>query len=192
MLCFSCPLPTILFRSPCLRAPSPRPQLPVQTPVLDGLADVFRPDSLRALQVGDGAGDLQDAVVRPGAEAQLVDGGLQQLPARVVHLAKLPDILALHVSIGEHLPVLAEPRQLLFPGGLHPFPDPDGGLPLPVAGQFGELHGRHLDMDVDPVQQRSAHLAHVFLDLGHRAGAGIGGVGGIAAGAPIRNRTATM
>lgn len=38
-----------------------------------------------------------------------------------------------------------------------------------LALQFPVGDGRDLDVDVDPVQERPAHLAHVFLNLGDRA-----------------------
>ena len=36
------------------------PQIPVQTPILDGLGDVFGADFLGTLQIGDGAAKLED------------------------------------------------------------------------------------------------------------------------------------
>ena len=46
------------------------PHLPVQRAVLDRFAEVGGIDFLRAGEVGDGARDLEDAVVGAGAEVE--------------------------------------------------------------------------------------------------------------------------
>ncbi len=53
-------------------------------PILDRLRHVGRSDRLRPGQVGDGAGQFQDPVVRPGRHVQLGHGGLEQALAGVV------------------------------------------------------------------------------------------------------------
>lgn len=42
------------------------PIVPVQTSVIDGLAEMAQPDVGAAVEVGDGAGHLEDAVVGAG------------------------------------------------------------------------------------------------------------------------------
>ena len=51
------------------------------------------------------------------------------------------------------------------------------------------LEAGHLDVDVDPVQQRAGDPLQVALDLVRRAGAGVGVVGGVAAGASVQFST---
>ena len=46
--------------------------LPVQAAVLDRLGDVLLADMVAGVQVGDGAGHLEDAVVGAGREAEPV------------------------------------------------------------------------------------------------------------------------
>lgn len=48
------------------------PIVPVQTSVIDGLAEMAQPDVSAAVEVGDGAGHLEDEVVGAGGEAQAV------------------------------------------------------------------------------------------------------------------------
>ena len=43
--------------------------LPVEGAVLDGLSNVGGADSVLAFEVGDGAGQFEDAVIGAGAEA---------------------------------------------------------------------------------------------------------------------------
>src|ERR1700722_10726041 len=50
----------------------------VEAAVLDGFGDVFGLDRVGAFEVGDGAGDFQDAVVGAGAEALLGHGAFEQ------------------------------------------------------------------------------------------------------------------
>src|SRR5262249_16446616 len=50
----------------------PPPHLPVQRAIVDRLGDVLLLDGFRSLQVGDSPGHAQDAVMGPGAQAQLI------------------------------------------------------------------------------------------------------------------------
>jgi hypothetical protein len=62
---------------------------PIQRSVLDRFADVVGGDGAAAVEVRDGAGDLQDSGVGARAQAQAVDRQLQQPLAGAVHLAQL-------------------------------------------------------------------------------------------------------
>ena len=73
------------------------PQVAVERAVLDGFGDMFRLNAFRGGQVGDRAGDLQDAVVGAGAEVQrplatVVIGGL--ISATLLTLIVLPVVYA--------------------------------------------------------------------------------------------------
>ena len=48
------------------------PELAVECSVLKGFGDVFRVDAVSGSEVGDGAADFLDSVVRPGAQVQRV------------------------------------------------------------------------------------------------------------------------
>lgn len=77
------------------------PVAPVQRPVLDGLRDMFYGDVLRSLQVGDGTGRLQDAVVGTGAESLLLHGALQQPLGLRGKLAIETNLLRPHLGVGK-------------------------------------------------------------------------------------------
>ena len=47
----------------------PTLQLPIQSPVVNGLEDVLRADGVAVGEIGDGAGDAEDLVVGAGGEA---------------------------------------------------------------------------------------------------------------------------
>jgi hypothetical protein len=44
------------------------PKRPIEGPILDGFADVLGGDAVGSGEIGDGAGDFEDAVVGAGAE----------------------------------------------------------------------------------------------------------------------------
>ena len=64
---------------------------PIEGAVLDRLGDVGGGDGVGAGEVGDGAGDLEDAGVGAGGEAEPVGDELQHPVAGGVRLAELPD-----------------------------------------------------------------------------------------------------
>jgi len=65
---------------------SPERGAAVEGAVLDGFGDVVPLDVLRVFEVRDGAGDLEDSVVGAGADAQFVNGHLQDVSPLVVEL----------------------------------------------------------------------------------------------------------
>ena len=64
-----------------------RPEIPVQCPVLDRLADVIGCDSLGAFEVGDRTGDLQDAIVGARTEIEFAHRKFKQPGSRGVERA---------------------------------------------------------------------------------------------------------
>jgi hypothetical protein len=60
--------------------------------------------------------------------------------------------------------------------------------PLCVGAQLLVLDPGHLDVDVDPVQERAGNALLVFGDGGRRTGAGPDGIVVIAAGAGVHGR----
>src|SRR5436190_20995853 len=59
-------------RRTCLALPQPPP---IQAAVLNRLADVFRLQVRRALEVGDGAGDLENPMIGPRRQREAGDRG---------------------------------------------------------------------------------------------------------------------
>jgi hypothetical protein len=60
--------------------PAPCSIFSIEGAVLDGFGDVFGGEGFHAVQIGDGAGDFEDAVVRPRAQPHLVYGQRHDLP----------------------------------------------------------------------------------------------------------------
>src|ERR1039458_9128097 len=70
----------------------------VEGAVLDGFGDVADGDVLCSGQVGDGARNLEDAVVGAGGEALLLHGALEQALGVGRELAEGTDLLGVHRS----------------------------------------------------------------------------------------------
>src|SRR6266487_5366833 len=82
-----CPGQRRLCSAAKLRWPASPPNLPVQRAELDGFGDVVGGEAFGGGQVGDGAGDLEDAIVGAGAEVLLRHGQLEEVEGRGVERA---------------------------------------------------------------------------------------------------------
>lgn len=111
----------------------------LRVPVLDGLRQMGGGDTLRPVQIGDGPGHPQDAVVAPGGESHAVEGGLQDTLPGVVQAAELPYPGGGHVGVAADLRP-GEALRLQGPGGVDPGLDGGGGLRLLPAAHGLELH----------------------------------------------------
>lgn len=93
------------------------PQLAVEGAVLDGFADVVGVDVLDAGEVGNGAGDFQDAVVGAGAQVVLGHGVLEQGGGGIVHGAVGLEFAGSHAGVAGDFGFGGEPGVLEGPGG---------------------------------------------------------------------------
>ena len=76
-----------------------RPVRPIQRPILDRLRDVLALQLRIVFQIGNGPGDLQDAVVSAGAQALLLHGTLEHAFAVGIEFAVRPDLARSHLGI---------------------------------------------------------------------------------------------
>lgn len=145
-------------------------QLPVQRAVLDRLQHIVRADVLRATEIGQGAGDLEDTVVGAGGEVHLAHGMLHVAVAHVVELAVLLHLARAHGGIGAGLASLE--AALLDLAGLH-HAGADGLRFLATAGggKLAVLDQGDIHVEVDAVEQWAGDAAPVVLDLPGRAAA---------------------
>ena len=142
----------------------------VEGAVLDGLGDVARQDLFRVFEVGDGARDAQDAVVGAGGEAELGDGVFHLLFAFAVELAEAAQGARSHLGVAELAERLQAPA-LALARREDAFADDGRFLGLLVLRQLLVFHRRHLDVQVDAVEQRPGDPRQVALDQRRRAGA---------------------
>ena len=75
--------------------------LPIQSPILDPLGQMRLADLRFAGEVGDGAGDLEDAGVGAGREAETVGAKFQKFLAGLVEGAEFADVAGGHAGVGD-------------------------------------------------------------------------------------------
>jgi len=126
-------------------------------------------------------------VIGPGGEAQALHGGLQQALGLGGGGAVLLDQPGRHVGVGVDAG-FAEPVPLNLPGRDDPRPHLFGAVARFRPRHIPERHRRHLDLDVDPVQQRPGDAGTVGTDLVGGAGADPLGIAQEAAGAGVHGR----
>jgi len=150
---------------------------------LDWLGDMFGADRGRLAEIGDGAGDFQDSIVRAGGEAHAADGHFESALAGIVEGADFAD------GAGGHPGVVESASLLQGAGALDAGANLFGGFGGGVAAQFLEGHGGDFDVNIDAVEQGPADLAEIPLDLAGRAAAFTGGIAIEAAAAGVHITT---
>lgn len=118
-----------------------------------------------AFEVGEGAGDLEDAVVSAGGETHFLHGVFEIAGTFRIQLAILAGLAGRHGGVGGVFR-LFEPLLLDLSGREHAFANDGRRLAgRGVGREFPEIHQRHLAVDVDPIQQRTADLLPVVFNL---------------------------
>ena len=136
-------------------------------------------------QVGDGASDLENAVVGAGGETQAADGLPEQPFDRLSDGTVAPQVARGHVGVGVQATAVAEALPLTDPGPLHSQSHGGAGFLGVRAHQVVVGHRRHLEVDVDPVQQGTGDAGAVALDVHVGTPAGVDAVAEVAAGAGV-------
>jgi hypothetical protein len=118
-------------------------------------------------EIGDSAGDLEDAVVGAGAESLLRHGSFEQAFAVCGEFAKGADVARRHLGVTVEL--LARGREainLLLAGLNDPLADLGRILRLVGRAHFLVVHRRDVYVDIDAVHQRARDFGDVALDHG--------------------------
>lgn len=160
------------------------PIFPVEAAVLDSLGHVGAADDLLARQVGDGAGDLEQAVIGPGRQPHEVESIFEELLCVAGERAEGFEQMGGDLGIAEQ-GGSGKAFLLHGPGLIDTLPYGGGALPGRFGGELLEFHRRHLDVQIDPVEQGSRHPCEIPLRRRRGAGAGPGGVPEIPTGAGI-------
>jgi hypothetical protein len=110
-----------------------------------------RLDSVVGLKVGDRPSDLQDPIVGPGRQAQLVHGQLDQFPSVLIETAILFELTGPQLRVAEYSVVLIP--FLLYPARVtDPFAEGRRILPHTLHGQIPKRNRRHFHMNIDTVE----------------------------------------
>ena len=105
-------------------------------------------DALCAVQISDGAGHAENAVVAAAGEAQPLERALHDLLPCRVQLAISADHGGGHIGVAGDGGAL-EAALLHLAGGVDTLPHRRRGLRLLLAAHGLELHRRHLDMHIE-------------------------------------------
>ena len=124
----------------------------VEVAVADGFGQVGRPDVGAAVEVGNGAGHAEDAVVGAGREVEALHGRVQALLAGVVHDGMFADEGARHLCVAVDARVGSVALGLNLPCPYHPFADGSARLFGLVVGHFLERYGSYLHLKVYTVE----------------------------------------
>jgi hypothetical protein len=138
----------------------------VHAPVLHGFGDVRGLDVLIASQIGDGACDLEDAMVGARRQTEAGDGLTQQGFALCIGRAVAVDLGDGKLRVGFVLS-----RELALPRGFHASLYGRAGFAVGLLEQVFLRHGGDFDLDVDAIQQWAGDLAAITRHLIGRAAA---------------------
>jgi hypothetical protein len=160
----------------------------VEGAILDGFEEVRGFDAVGVGEVGDGAGDFEDAVVGAGGEGELFHGLLEELAGFGINGAVGADLGVGHAGVagGEAGGGVGEAGGLAGAGGDDAVAEVGGGFAGFLGLAFGEGEGGGFDVEVNAVEEWSGDAGAVALDLGRGAAAFAFGVAEVAAGAWVR------
>jgi len=126
----------------------------VPRPVLDGLRKMVRPKGTAAFQIRDRPGQAQHTVIRPGGQVEPSDRGVKELSSCGIDVAFGTQQIGSHLGVGMDV---GTAKSLELPLARRPYPLTDAFARLCYAfiRQLPLRKGRHVDMQVDAVEQRS-------------------------------------
>ena len=114
-----------------------------------------------ALEVGDGAGDFEDAVVGPRGHIHALHGVAKFLQAGGVGLGVFVQQGRGHLGVAVDAGFVLEAAFLEHPGGDDALADGGARLARGLTRHLVKVDGLDFDLQVDAVEQRTRNLAHV-------------------------------
>ena len=139
------------------------PVVPVQTPEIDGLAQMPDFNVRAAIQVGDGTSHLQYPVVGAGGKAETVHRLFQQHLPRLVNPAIFPHHPAAHLRVGEQSGATLESLLLNLARCHYPSTDIRTPLRRLVGSQFLMTHGHDLYVQISTINYIYVRKNFIFL-----------------------------
>ncbi len=117
---------------------------------MDGLGEVGAGDFWGMVEVGNGLGDLEEAVKDTGGEVELLSGGLHEGLGFVIHLDEVFEIAGGHACIGAGR---SETLSLGGSGGNDPFANSCARGTGGDGGEFFRFEAGDVDVEVDAVEK---------------------------------------
>ena len=146
---------------------------------------MFGDDTLARIEVGDGARDFEDAIVSARGQAHAPDGHFQRSLSSIVQCTQGTQDADGDMRVVKSAGMLDDARSLDFGG------DVRRGHAFILATQLLIGNRGNFDMQIDPVEQRSADLGQVALDDPAGTAAFARGIAEIAARTPVQFTTDT-
>ena len=128
------------------------PGLAVEGAVLDGFGDVFDLDIVAHIEISEGTGNSEDAVIGTGAEVEIRKSQAQQVLACLIKRTESLDFFGGHVGIAAGRGI-SKAELLAFAGGIDTSSD---GCRIFTFGAGHELilrNRQYFDMNVDTIKQ---------------------------------------
>ena len=161
------------------------PQIPIQGAEVDGFEEVVGGNTVMPGEVGEGAGDFEDSIMRTGGEVHVVHGIFEQVAAVVVEVGVGFHDAGRHGGVAPDVGFFGESRGLHGAGGLDAGADGVGRFAGVGAVEVAEVDGRDFDVDVDAVEERAGESLAVGPQLVRGAAALAFRVAEVAAGVRI-------
>ena len=137
------------------------------------------------IQVGDGPGDFENAVVGAGGKCKFLHGVLELLAKRCVEGAVFTDVGLLHAAVATLGGMVVEAPELDRTCCGATGADWGRGFARLGGTQLFDAESGCLNVNIDAVDEGAADAGAVALDLGEGATAGVDGVSGITTGAGV-------
>ena len=137
-----------------------------------------------AVEICNGAGEFEDAGIRPGGETEAVGDQFQHAITGGVQFTVFLDETRSHLGIAVDFGTFVA-LKLEFPRTLYPLSNGRGTFRFSPVRKVAILDSRDLDVDVDTVEQRPGDARPVVMNSHRGAGAGVGRIGKVAAGTGV-------
>ena len=139
------------------------PQRAIKGAVLDCFADVLRGDVDLAsgrvrptgglvLQISNGAGDFQDAIISAGAQIEIRHRHADEFLRIRGELTMFLQMTGSHAGIARHFRFVSESLVLDLAGALHALADWGGIFFSALARDIAILDSGHFDVEIDSVE----------------------------------------
>ena len=161
------------------------PHPSIQTPILNRFRQMLLTNILRSIKIGNRPRDFENARVAAGGEAEALGDELEEAVTGFVRLAMFADEARRHLGVTVDATV-AEAFFLNRAAGFDAQGDHFRGFGVGTIDEITILHCRDFNLDVDAVKERAGDFGTVALHRDWRAGASMGAVAEIAAGAGMR------
>ena len=135
---------------------------PIQTPVLNRLSQVLLADMLGVLEIGDGAGDLENPAVAAGGEAEALGDEFEEAVASFVRLAMFADEARRHLRVA----VDAAGAEAFFLNRAAGFYSQGNHFRRFGVGTIDKIEifdGWDFDLDVDAIEERAGDSGTIAL-----------------------------